>query len=186
MTAPYDTFLDTLDCLPAELERNFTLIQKLDQRSSGLMKKINDCVKRYENCRTDEERLKIRRDTHKLFDTLVSFADDKLDISDQLYDAIDKTIKKLLKLVVLPDANGTKIPGGEKVGLNMPEVPNEPVFCYCRSISFGEMVACDDKSCPIEWFHLGCVNLEVAPKENEPWYCRDCSLKLDPRKKPKV
>lgn len=39
-------------------------------------------------------------------------------------------------------------------------------YCYCNGVSYGEMVACDDKDCPREWFHLGCVGLKVAPKGN--------------------
>lgn len=27
---------------------------------------------------------------------------------------------------------------------NLPIDPNEPVYCYCRQVSFGEMVACDN------------------------------------------
>ena len=37
--------------------------------------------------------------------------------------------------------------------------PNEPVYCYCRQVSYGEMVGCDNPECPIEWFHFECVGL---------------------------
>ena len=39
----------------------------------------------------------------------------------------------------------------------------EPTYCYCNSVSYGEMVACDADGCPREWFHLECVGLKVAP-----------------------
>jgi hypothetical protein len=41
---------------------------------------------------------------------------------------------------------------------------NEPRYCLCNQVSYGEMVGCDADGCPREWFHLGCVGLEVAPK----------------------
>ena len=27
-------------------------------------------------------------------------------------------------------------------------------YCTCRHVSFGEMIACDDPDCDIEWFHI--------------------------------
>ena len=41
----------------------------------------------------------------------------------------------------------------------------EPTYCYCNSVSYGEMVACDADKCEREWFHLACVGLKVAPAE---------------------
>lgn len=40
---------------------------------------------------------------------------------------------------------------------------DEPTYCYCNGVSYGEMVACDADECPREWFHLECVGLKVAP-----------------------
>lgn len=42
---------------------------------------------------------------------------------------------------------------------------DEPTYCYCNSVSYGEMVACDADGCAREWFHLACVGLKVAPAE---------------------
>ena len=38
-------------------------------------------------------------------------------------------------------------------------------YCTCQRISFGEMIACDNDDCPIEWFHYGCVGIT---EENRP------------------
>jgi hypothetical protein len=43
---------------------------------------------------------------------------------------------------------------------------NEPKYCYCNDVSYGEMVACDNESCEREWFHLKCAGLSRAPDEN--------------------
>jgi hypothetical protein len=43
---------------------------------------------------------------------------------------------------------------------------DEPTYCYCNGVSYGEMVACDADGCAKEWFHLDCVGLKVAPKGN--------------------
>ncbi len=43
--------------------------------------------------------------------------------------------------------------------------PNEPTYCTCNRVSFGDMVACENDACPIEWFHYECVGalLLLAP-----------------------
>ncbi len=46
------------------------------------------------------------------------------------------------------------------------EEGDEPRYCYCNGVSYGEMVGCDGKECQKEWFHLECVGLEKAPGRN--------------------
>ncbi|KAI3885428.1 hypothetical protein MKX03_036320 [Papaver bracteatum] len=57
--------------------------------------------------------------------------------------------------------------------LDLPVDPNEPTYCFCNQVSFGEMVACDNPDCKIEWFHFGCVGLREHPRGK--WYCSDCA-----------
>ncbi|GBE82543.1 hypothetical protein SCP_0409270 [Sparassis crispa] len=67
--------------------------------------------------------------------------------------------------------------------VDMPVDPNEPRYCYCNQVSFGEMIACDNPGCKLEWFHLGCAGLTQAPEGNTKWYCRDCEKLIAPRRK---
>ena len=54
----------------------------------------------------------------------------------------------------------------------------EPRYCYCQQVSYGEMVACDAADdCPREWFHLECVGLDRAPEKNVKWFCEECKGK---------
>jgi inhibitor of growth protein 4 len=77
--------------------------------------------------------------------------------------------------------------------LDMPVDPNEPTYCLCHQVSYGEMIACEypDVSCfylinifevtstffvpqcSIEWFHFACVGLTTKPKGK--WYCPKCT-----------
>jgi len=59
------------------------------------------------------------------------------------------------------------------VDIDMPIDPNEPTYCICNRVSFGEMVGCDNPDCKVEWFHFECVGLTSPPKGK--WYCPDCS-----------
>lgn len=61
----------------------------------------------------------------------------------------------------------------EGMGLEMPVDPNEPTYCTCHQVSYGEMIGCDNPDCTIEWFHFGCVGLTSKPKGK--WYCMKCT-----------
>ena len=52
---------------------------------------------------------------------------------------------------------------------------DEPTYCYCNQVSFGEMVGCDGDDCKREWFHLPCIGFKNPPKGK--WYCDDCVVK---------
>ncbi|XP_060844638.1 inhibitor of growth protein 4-like [Rhopalosiphum padi] len=56
--------------------------------------------------------------------------------------------------------------------IDMPVDPNEPKFCLCNQVSFGEMIGCDNPDCTIEWFHFVCVKLTTKPKGK--WFCPKC------------
>ncbi len=45
-------------------------------------------------------------------------------------------------------------------------------YCLCHSVSYGNMVACDNDDCPNEWFHWSCVAVTREPVGK--WYCPDC------------
>ena len=50
--------------------------------------------------------------------------------------------------------------------------PDEPTYCLCDQVSYGEMIGCDNDLCPIEWFHFTCVQLSSKPKGK--WFCPRC------------
>lgn len=61
------------------------------------------------------------------------------------------------------------------------------IYCHCqRSYGGGTMVACDNKNCKYEWFHLPCVGLDKEPASDK-WFCEECVRELkktgDPRLK---
>ncbi|KAF2800645.1 hypothetical protein K505DRAFT_320303 [Melanomma pulvis-pyrius CBS 109.77] len=62
---------------------------------------------------------------------------------------------------------------------------DEPRYCYCNEVSYGNMIACDYSECPREWFHLACVNMEKAPNARTKWFCSDECKEANARAKPK-
>ncbi|XP_026472536.1 inhibitor of growth protein 3 isoform X2 [Ctenocephalides felis] len=71
--------------------------------------------------------------------------------------------------------NGTEVDDAAALDANQEEWtydPNEPKYCLCNQVSYGDMVACDNEDCPFEWFHYPCVGIEAPPKGK--WYCPQC------------
>jgi len=52
------------------------------------------------------------------------------------------------------------------------DTEDKELYCFCRKLSYGEMIACDNPDCRYQWFHLPCVNLK--PPLPDQWYCDDC------------
>ncbi|WWC93491.1 hypothetical protein V866_000326 [Kwoniella sp. B9012] len=68
---------------------------------------------------------------------------------------------------------------GEGIGqeqFNIPADPNEPRYCYCNQVSYGQMIGCENEECPLEWFHLTCLGLESPPQGK--WWCNICRPKV--------
>jgi hypothetical protein len=50
---------------------------------------------------------------------------------------------------------------------------DEKKYCICQSASYGDMSACDNESCPIEYFHWSCIGLKNEPLGR--WICPVCT-----------
>ena len=58
------------------------------------------------------------------------------------------------------------------------EEESEETYCVCKRVQGNDaMIACDNKTCSIEWYHFTCVGLSSVPKGK--WYCPDCSGSSD-------
>ncbi|EJD43532.1 hypothetical protein AURDEDRAFT_114615 [Auricularia subglabra TFB-10046 SS5] len=139
----------------------------------------------------------------------VRTSEEKFSISSNAYDSVDRHVRAMDAMIKEQEAviafghrapvfgfhaghqnpsqvvaaDGSKA-GVQKPPVDMPIDPNEPLYCFCRNVSYGEMVACDDEDCPNEWFHLACVGLTAVPKSNK-WFCADCKQKHETHRKKK-
>lgn len=55
---------------------------------------------------------------------------------------------------------------------------DQRLYCICQSVSWGNMIACENETCENEWFHFECVGLTEMPGRRTAWYCPDCRKKL--------
>ncbi|TMW69521.1 hypothetical protein Poli38472_001677 [Pythium oligandrum] len=80
-------------------------------------------------------------------------------------------------IVEVPVAAGGALAGAVPLATDdLPIDPNEPIYCHCRRVSYGQMVGCDNDDCKYEWFHFECVGLTDQPQGT--WYCNDCKVML--------
>ena len=134
-----------------------------------------------------EKKRKLVRKVPPSLEQMKSIIEDLTDRKSQLainaYDIIDQNIHvvdeeiRLLETAILLSGNTAPYPpdfnvDGSSKSKSKPEIELE--YCLCRGPSRGNMIKCENESCPIEWFHYECVGLKVAPKV---WYCRDCATK---------
>jgi inhibitor of growth protein 5 len=197
----FDHFIETLEPVPPELQRNFSAIAELDQRTREYLKRVDECVKEYMVTTKRDQRLSLYKESMELLEKARLSTDDKVELATQTYDLIDKHIRRLESLSGAQSLNqhgtsnddtyGSDTKSGQRKGaqkgnespesltvtpkpftVDMPPDPNEPRYCTCQQVSFGEMIACDNKDCPIEWFHFPCVDLKSKPKGK--WYCPEC------------
>ncbi|KAF3323528.1 PHD finger protein ING2 [Carex littledalei] len=63
---------------------------------------------------------------------------------------------------------------------DQPIDPNEPTYCICHQVSYGDMIACDNENCEGgEWFHYSCVGLTPETRFKGKWYCPTCRDRND-------
>lgn len=255
-------YLDSLEHLPLELQRNFKLMRDLDSKAQSIMQTIDSMADEYlrnqKSMNSDNKKEKLDK-IQNLFNKAKEYGDDKVQLAIQTYELVDKHIRRLdsdlarfeleiqdkalnarnqeeptvgkkgrkkikeskaekkkrsgnsseedsagtvrgSKKKKQKGAGGASAAGGSANGgaksasvadtvasvlpalagiahpsdvLDMPVDPNEPTYCLCHQVSYGEMIGCDNPDCPIEWFHFACVGLTTKPKGK--WYCPKCT-----------
>ncbi|KAI0504722.1 hypothetical protein KFK09_015675 [Dendrobium nobile] len=161
--------------------------------------------------RFSDEALEEQKHCIRVADEKVALATQAYDMVDTHIQQLDQYMRKMEELRLERELSAAASPGGTpdvttksgrtgasgrggrkkarqaavellNIDLELPVDPNEPTYCFCKQVSFGEMVACDNPDCKIEWFHYGCVGLKEQPKGK--WYCPNC-VGLPKRKKGK-
>jgi inhibitor of growth protein 3 len=73
-----------------------------------------------------------------------------------------------------PSPSGRDAEGDEDMAdVDDEEGGDDRKYCVCQSVSYGDMVACDNEQCPYEWFHWTCVGLKSEPVGT--WICPVCT-----------
>ena len=196
--AMMEMLIDDTRNLPKDVVRGLRELRKKDTVSKALSTEVNkeektllELVKNYhkEKDRSFDDTPLIARamELKRKRKELVDLLDDQMKAAQTIYEGVDtkigdfdvktKDFKHLFTIDAHGSAQGKKKKKKAALVLDEPGIsmdPNEPVYCFCRRISFGDMVGCENPDCTVEWFHFGCVGLTEEPKV---WYCDDCKSK---------
>ncbi|KAH0867940.1 hypothetical protein HID58_074962 [Brassica napus] len=112
----------------------------------------------------------------------VRIADEKLALAMQAYDLVDMHVQQLDQYMKKSNEQMRR----EKENASASNLENSGEAGKAGEgrrggrKNYGEMIACDNNECKIEWFHFGCVGLKDQPKGK--WYCPDCATVKKSRK----
>lgn len=193
-----ELLIDDSASLPKEVVRGLYELRKQDVASKVLSTEINkeekELLEMVKKCHKEKDRtfddgplIARALETRKKRKVLVDLLDDQMKAAQSIYEHVDskvthfdtntKEFKHLFTVDAHGSAQGRKKKKKSAVVVEEPGIsmdPNEPVYCFCKRVSFGDMVGCENPDCTIEWFHFGCVGLTEEPKV---WYCADCIAK---------
>ena len=95
--------------------------------------------------------------------------------ADSVYGKLAHSLYQKWKNKMKDLAEKEKSTGGAAVSTDSVVVAEDPEekYCYCQQPARGDMVACENEQCPLEWFHLECVHMTQVPDGE--WYCSNCS-----------
>ncbi|XP_043934932.1 inhibitor of growth protein 4 [Protopterus annectens] len=91
-------YLDSIENLPFELQRNFQLMRDLDQRTEDLKAEIDKLATEYissARTHTSEQKLALLKRIQDAYSKCKEFGDDKVQLAMQTYEMVDKHIRRL-------------------------------------------------------------------------------------------
>uniref|UniRef100_A0A9L0JB63 Inhibitor of growth family member 4 n=1 Tax=Equus asinus TaxID=9793 RepID=A0A9L0JB63_EQUAS len=91
-------YLDSIENLPFELQRNFQLMRDLDQRTEDLKAEIDKLATEYMSSArnlSSEEKLALLKQIQEAYGKCKEFGDDKVQLAMQTYEMVDKHIRRL-------------------------------------------------------------------------------------------
>ncbi|TSK17856.1 Inhibitor of growth protein 1 [Bagarius yarrelli] len=241
-------YLDLIESLPFDLQRNVSLMREIDSKYQEILKELDEA---YQKHRQEEDPIQRRRLLHCIQRALIrsqELGDEKIQLAGQMVELVENRSRQVDAFAELlevqhepPDVTvvNAVVPGKrreeekrreeppgsverlasaskrsrrqknnsnenremihndrdevtrekraktskkkkrskakqerEASPTDLPIDPNEPTYCLCEQVSYGEMIGCDNDECPIEWFHFSCVGLNHKPKGK--WYCPKC------------
>ena len=197
MFLPED-YMESIATLPAELNKNLSLIQQMDERSEELLRGIEEkagrAMRRGRKQPNDGGGAEFWSTVEGEESECRQMGDEKVALAEQTYELVDAHVQRLdqslkrfedelrranpsidFKLANLGYTSLSRVNG--QAGDDMPVDPNEPVYCFCRKVSYGQMIACDSPDCKFEWFHYICVGLKEEPAGR--WLCASCATGTD-------
>lgn len=158
----FEEYLDTLSSLPHEISQCTSRLANLDSYSDG-QSDLVIAIKAFQVSPSDPNRAHLNA-------TLLSFIQrcaEKRAIAGDLLRTVQRYSVKLED-----DLTAFQEELRVKISESSPPKRVCQKECFCGGKGRGEMIGCENKDCPVEWFHIECVGLGKVPPGK--WFCRQC------------
>ncbi|KAH0791866.1 PHD-finger family protein [Histomonas meleagridis] len=114
---------------------------------------------------------------------ILDFAAQRVEAARSLVEILNNAEEEIMKEIRLTESSlieTHKLKDGSLIGETPFPIPANTTpddhFCICRGQQVGDMVSCDNPSCPFQWFHIECVGLRALPESS--WFCPCCASLL--------
>ena len=97
--------------------------------------------------------------------TPLGFHHERILTDSQFFATVKPVLDRFFMRVMLPRL----LTGGNEYNVVAKRPAQPTLYCWCGGEEEGRMVACDNDSCLIEWFHFECVGLTRRPRGK--WFC---------------
>jgi len=181
--------IQSIEALPNVTPQVLEMIKKLEENSQKLSQYLQKLTKtKKSNVEHAEEIQVIRRTISTIFhkkNALVMSCYDLIDQKVKYIDQMSQSVDELIQLSSSSNRNITEESGISYLGMKRARSSSdlqsrkEPLYCICNQVAYGDMIACDNEQCSIEWFHYACVGLVDEPSE---WLCRQCQAMVKEKK----
>ncbi|CBY09529.1 unnamed protein product [Oikopleura dioica] len=182
-----DQFLKGVNSLPNELTGTLEQMTLLDGSIELEKQQAERIVTQFEMM-SDRLTKNEKNDREKIiFEKMEKAAgnqDQKIEMAETINQKINEQIAQLdcflaqyenelsvMDALEIGGSRRSQLTSNQKV-TDMPVDPNEPTYCFCNRVAFGDMVGCDNPNCLIDWFHFDCVGLKRKPVGD--WFCETC------------
>ena len=195
-----EAFLDEQNTLIRPLvARKLGLVKILDERAGIVEKILEEKRKSFLQTVVLKQGKKGPESVEQieaLEDELEQLSDEKLTVLQQLMDLVKRPYDTILEvesvLQAATDSGITEDRGAvgpirrtsqAAVVTTAASPPQEELWCFCRKTDDGrQMVACDNPSCDLVWWHIDCIERYIAanrigtkpPEDERKWHCPVC------------
>jgi len=194
-------FIESLEGLPIEINRNLRLMRELDSLYMEKKQEMEALQNLYLDSgstkdRKKEQNLEFIKD---LQNSCLDLSQEKMTIADHTEQLVEAYLQRLeseiakvtqnSNIEVQPFTymdpinaearrrNGSRSSHRTKLDTFEPGdtlgAYDQEIYCICKTPSSGQMIFCEGKNCEIKWFHFECVGLTEEPIGN--WFCINCS-----------
>ncbi|KAF9159164.1 hypothetical protein BGX20_003077, partial [Mortierella sp. AD010] len=93
-----DDYLDTVESLPLELQRQFTLMQDLDAKAQSIMAEVGtkaaEFIDNVQTC-TPQERIQLLKSLNEMLVESLRQGEEKVALATAAYDVVDRHVRRL-------------------------------------------------------------------------------------------